>query len=176
MFTLLRPRTGALRFCRASHRLLSSLQLLAFGRSRALPNFIASCKILKTTPYGLMKGKTTIMKTKMLLLAALVSAAALSANAGVRFGLSFGWPVAVAVPAPVVVAAPVVAAAPPVIVALPVAPPPVVVAVPPCPGVDYVWAPGYWACRPGGRVWIAGAWCHRPMYAARGDFHGGRRW
>jgi hypothetical protein len=118
----------------------------------------------------------TIMKTKTLLLAALVGAAALSANAGVRFGFSFGLPVPVVVPAPVVVA-PVVVAAPPVVCAAPVVPPPVVVtAVPPCPGVDFVWTPGYWACGPRGRVWMAGAWGHRPGYAVRGGYYGGRRW
>ena len=117
------------------------------------------------------------MKTKILLLAALVSAATLSANAGVRFGFSFGIPVPVVVPAPVVVATPVTAAAPPVVVVAPVAPQPVVVAaVTPCPGVDYVWTPGYWAYRPGGRVWIAGAWGHRPGYVVRGGYYGGRRW
>jgi len=123
-----------------------------------------------------MKGKITIMKTKTLLLAALVGAAALSANAGVRFGFSFGVPVPVVVPAPVVVAAPVVVVAPPVVYAPPVVPQPVVVmAVPPCPGVEYVWTPGYWACGPGGRVWIGGAWGHRPGYGVRGVYYGGHR-
>jgi hypothetical protein len=116
------------------------------------------------------------MKTKMLLLAALVGATALSANAGVRFGFAFGLPVPIVVPAPVVVTTPVVVAAPPVVCAAPVAPQPVVVAaVPPCPGVDYVWAPGYWSYRPTGYVWVAGGWRHHPLVAGRGDFHGGRR-
>ena len=114
------------------------------------------------------------MKTTSLLLAALVSASALSvlsANAGVRFsfGLGFPGPVVVA-PAPVVVAPPAVVAAPPVVVA------PTVVAVPPCPGVDYVWTPGYWTYGPAGRVWIGGFWGHRPGYVARGHFYGARRW
>ena len=117
------------------------------------------------------------MKTKILLLAALVSASALSAlsaNAGVRFGLSFDLPVPVVVAAPVVVApAPVVVVAPPVVVA----PASVIVsAVPPCPGVDYVWTPGYWVSRPAGRVWVAGFWGHRPGYISRVDYRGGHRW
>lgn len=108
------------------------------------------------------------MKTKALLLAALVGAAAVSANAGVRFGFAIGLPLPVVVAPPVVVVAP----APTVCVA-----PPVVVAAPPCPGVDYVWAPGYWSYRAGVRVWYPGAWAHRP-YVARG-YYGhdhGRHW
>lgn len=71
------------------------------------------------------------MKTKMLLLAALVGAAVMSANAGVRFGFFIGLPL------------PVVASTP-VVCATPVAPVPVTVVqtVPPCPSVDYVWVPG----------------------------------
>jgi hypothetical protein len=99
------------------------------------------------------------MKTKMLLLAALVGAAAMPANAGIRLGISLGLPL------PVVVSTPVAAA--------PVA---VVQTVPPCPGVDYVWAPGYWAYYPTGRVWVRGAWCHRPAHAGYGHYHGGRCW
>jgi WXXGXW repeat (2 copies) len=37
--------------------------------------------------------------------------------------------------------------------------------VPPCPGVDFVWTPGYYA----GRVWVAGRWAHRSGYVARAD-------
>lgn len=33
----------------------------------------------------------------------------------------------------------------------------VVVAVPPCPGVGYVWTPGYYA----GAVWVPGSWIYR---------------
>jgi WXXGXW repeat (2 copies) len=33
----------------------------------------------------------------------------------------------------------------------------VVVAVPPCPGVGYVWTPGYYA----GAVWVPGIWAYR---------------
>lgn len=84
-----------------------------------------------------------IMKTKMLLLAALISAATVSAHAGVCFGFSFGVPVAVA-PAPVVVAAPVA----PVVVASPYAAP------------GYLWYPGYWSVGVGGRVWVPGGWRH----------------
>ncbi len=35
--------------------------------------------------------------------------------------------------------------------------PAVVVAVPPCPGVGYIWAPGYYA----GAAWIPGRWVYR---------------
>ena len=45
------------------------------------------------------------------------------------------------------------------------APVTVVQAVPPCPSVDYVWVPGYWAYYPTGRVWVPGAWCYRPAYS-----------
>jgi hypothetical protein len=86
------------------------------------------------------------MKTKILLLAALMGAAAMSANAGVRFGISIGFP------SPVVVSRPVV-----------YAPAPVTVVQTPsvCPGVGYVWAPGYGSVCPTGRVWVTGAWHYR---------------
>lgn len=35
--------------------------------------------------------------------------------------------------------------------------PAVVVAVPPCPGVGYIWTPGYYA----GSVWVPGVWVYR---------------
>ena len=104
------------------------------------------------------------MKTKIILLAALIGAAAMSANAGVNFGFSFRLPV------PVVVSPPVIY----------VAPAAVVQTTPPCPGVGYVWVPGYWSGYPTGRVWVAGAWQYRPTHAVygydRGDhrnWHGG---
>ena len=105
------------------------------------------------------------MKTKMLLLAALVGAAAMSANAGVRFGFSIGLPL------PVVVSTPVVCATP-------VAPVPVTVVqtVPPCPSVDYVWVPGYWSYCTTGRVWMPGAWCYRPAHVVYGHYYASRRW
>ncbi|MFZ0274003.1 MAG: hypothetical protein WB524_23365 [Acidobacteriaceae bacterium] len=34
---------------------------------------------------------------------------------------------------------------------------PIVAAVPPCPGVDYVWTPGYYS----GAVWFPGRWNYR---------------
>ena len=85
------------------------------------------------------------MKIKMLLVAALIGAAAMSAQAGVHFGFSFGLPVPVVAVGPVV-AAPVYAA--PAVVADPV--------YAPAPG--YVWAPGYWSVCAGGRVWVPGCW------------------
>jgi hypothetical protein len=95
------------------------------------------------------------MKTKTLLLAALVGAAAVSANAGVNFGFFIG------LPRPVVVATPVVVAAP--------APPaPCVEVVPTCPGVDYVWAPGFWSYRATHYVWVPGFWNFHGGHAFRG--------
>ena len=101
------------------------------------------------------------MKTKMLLTAALLGAATLSAKAGIHFGFSIGLPVpvvAVAPAAPVVVAAPVVAA--------PVYPAPVYAAPAYAPG--YVWAPGYWSVCSYGRVWAPGCWHYRCGYAGWG--------
>jgi len=93
-----------------------------------------------------------IMKTKMILMAALASAAILSVNSA-RAGIGFGF--SIGVPAPVVVArAPVVVASPA----------PVVEVAPACPGIDYVWAPGYWAHRDAGFVWVRGGWHYQPHY------------
>jgi hypothetical protein len=103
------------------------------------------------------------MKTKMLLVAALLGAAAMSANAGVRFGLFIGLPLPVVVSTPVVVATAVPTAT-------------VVQAVPVCPEVGYVWVPGYWSYRTTGNVWVPGAWCYRPAHVGYGHYHGGHRW
>ncbi len=92
------------------------------------------------------------MKTKILLLTALLGAAAMSANAGVRFGFHLGLPL------PVIVSTPVVCAPAPVTM---------VQTVPACPGVNCVWVPGYWSYRPTGRVWVSGGWYHRPVYFGR---------
>jgi hypothetical protein len=93
------------------------------------------------------------MKTKMLLLAALVGTAAMSANAGLRFGFSIGLPVVVT---------------PPVVYTAPVAPAPVAVVetAPACPGLDYAWTHGYWSYRTSGYAWVSGAWQHRPVSRA----------
>jgi len=96
------------------------------------------------------------MKTKLLLAAALIGAATLSANAGIRFGFSLGLPLPVV--APVVSVAPIAPFAPEVVAPQVVAVPPVVVAAPLCPGPDYIWAPGYWSVTSYGRVWVSGAW------------------
>lgn len=93
------------------------------------------------------------MKTKMLFVAALLGAGALTANAGVHFGISIG------LPAPVVVSRPVVYATP--VAHAPVA---VIQRVPPCPGVGYVWVAGYWSNLPTGRVWVPAAWHYRPAH------------
>lgn len=105
------------------------------------------------------------MKTKMLILAALLGVAAMSANAGVRFGFT------VALPQPVVVVPA------PVVCATPVAPAPVTVVetVPASPGVDYIWAPGYWTYRTSVRVWVPGGWHYRPVHAVFGYRHDGFR-
>ena len=95
------------------------------------------------------------MKTRTLLLAALVGAAAASANAGVSFGFSVGLPL------PVVYARPVV-------VASPVAPAPCVETVPACHGVDYVWVPGCWSNRATHYVWVSGRWNYRAFHAEHG--------
>jgi len=97
------------------------------------------------------------MKIKVILAAALLGVAAVSASAGVRFGISIGLPV---VSAPVVFPAPV-------------APVTVVPTAPPCPGVDYVWVPGFWSYGPCGRCWISGAWQYHPADYDRGH---DRRW
>jgi hypothetical protein len=101
------------------------------------------------------------MKTKALLLTALVGAAAVSANAGICFGFSVGLPLPVVVTRPVVVA--------------PVAPVALVETVPACPGVDYVWAPGFWSHRDGHNVWVHGFWNHRSGHDDRGHNFGGHR-
>jgi len=106
--------------------------------------------------------KQQIMKTKMILMAALASAAVLSvssARAGIGFGFSVG------IPTPVVVApAPVVVAPAPVYYAGPAAPAPIVEVATVSPGVNYVWAPGYWAHRDGGFGWVRGGWRYQPHY------------
>jgi hypothetical protein len=103
--------------------------------------------------------------TKVILMAALVSAAAMSANAGVRFGFSIGLPLPVVVIPRVVVSAPVVTV-----------PAPVVETVPVCPSPDYVWAPGYWSYRPTGYAWVHGGWNHRPVFVERHHVDYGHRW
>ena len=104
-----------------------------------------------------------LMKTKLLLTAALIGAATLSAHAGIRFGFSFDLPL----PVPVVVTAPVV----PVVVNAPVVTvPSVMVTTPAYP------APGYWSVSGYSRVWVPGCWQCRPahiMYAHPHDWH---RW
>ena len=97
------------------------------------------------------------MKTKILVLAALIGVTAMSANAGIRFGLSVGLPLPVVVATPAVVAAPIAPA--------PVA---VVAPVPVYPGVGYVWTPGYWSYRARGYAWVSGGWRHDPGYYYRG--------
>jgi hypothetical protein len=108
------------------------------------------------------------MKTKLLLTAALVSAATLSAQAGVRFGFSFGLPL----PVPVVVTAPVM----PVVVTAPVvAVPSVVVTTPAYPTLGYVWAPGYWSVCGYNRMWVPGCWHYRATHFVYAHPRGWRR-
>jgi hypothetical protein len=104
-----------------------------------------------------------LMKTKIIVLAALIGVAAMSANAGIRVGFSIGLPL------PVVVTTPAV-------VAVPIAPAPVAV-VPAglaCPGVGYVWAPGCWSYHAGGYAWVPGGW--RYGGGRGGYYYHGRRW
>ena len=109
------------------------------------------------------------MKAKLLITAALIGAASLSAHAGVFVGFSVGLPrVVVPVPAPRVV----------VTIPAPVVTAPVEM-VPACPGPGYLWVPGYWSGYGTARVWVGGCWkppvhvvyAHR--YDGRGD-HGDR--
>lgn len=103
----------------------------------------------------------------MLLMAALVGAATVSAHAGVRFGFSIGLPL----PVPVIVtapAAPLYVTAPAPVYATPsviVAPAPtIVVQTPPCPGVGYVWNAGYYTYAGYNRVYVPGNWQYRPSH------------
>jgi hypothetical protein len=105
------------------------------------------------------------MKIKMLLVAALLAGASVSARAGVHFGFSFGVPVVVA-PAPVVVAPAPVAVAP-----VYAAPGQVVVAAPVYTAPGYVWYPGYWSVGIGGRVWVPGGWRHGYGWGGHGGWH-----
>ena len=44
-----------------------------------------------------------------------------------------------------------------------IAPPAIPVYVqPPCPAVNYIWEPGYWAWGPGGYYWVPGTWVAVP--------------
>lgn len=101
------------------------------------------------------------MNTKKLILtAALIGTVALSAQAGVRVGISVGVP------------APVVVAPAPVVVNPPVYPAPAPeVAVPVSPGPDYIWVPGYWSVGVGGRVWVPGVWQHHGYYGHDWDHY-----
>ena len=92
--------------------------------------------------------KLKLMKTKLLLIAALIGAASLPAHAGVRLGFSFGLPL----PVPVMVMAPVVTV------------PPAVVTTPVYPAPGYVWAQGYWSVCGYNRVWVPGCWHYRPAH------------
>jgi hypothetical protein len=99
------------------------------------------------------------MKTKILLVAALFGAAVMSANAGVRFGISIGLPQTVVVStAPA--CAPPVASAPVVVVQT----------LPACPGVGYVWAPGYYTAA---HVWVGGSWTYRPTHVVYNHYYRG---
>jgi hypothetical protein len=110
--------------------------------------------------------KRKIMKTKILLVAALLGTAVMSANAGVRFGLSIGLPTVVVATTPVY-AAPVIVAPAPVTVVQSVPAPPmtVVETVPASPGVGYVWSPGYYT---GAHVWVGGSWIYHPVHFDHG--------
>ena len=126
---------------------------------------------VQQTLHPLLKSinKLKRMKTKLLLAAALIGVANLSAHAGVRFGFSFGLPL----PMPVVVTAPVA----PVVVSAPVVTVPSVVVAPPgYPAPGYVWAPGYWSMSGYSRVWVPGCWQYRPVRVGYAHPRGWGRW
>ncbi|HEY3763100.1 MAG TPA: hypothetical protein VGN23_15245 [Verrucomicrobiae bacterium] len=110
------------------------------------------------------------MKTKLLVVATLLGTAVMSANAGVYFGINIGLPrtVVIASPAPVY-ATPVVVVQPAPVYAAPVvvatAPAAVVETVPACPGVGYVWTPGYYTTA---HAWVGGSWDYRPAHFDHG--------
>jgi hypothetical protein len=93
-----------------------------------------------------------------------MGAAAMSANAGVNFGFSIGFPMPVIVSTPVAYPAPVAVVQP----------------TPPCPGAGYLWTSGYWSVYPTGRVWVPGAWRYHPTVVVYGrdrdDRHNGHDW
>lgn len=100
------------------------------------------------------------MKTKTLIIAALVGVAAVSAQAGVHWNISVGIPLPFCIgPAPGYCAPPpVVYSPPPVYYA-----PPTIAYAPPCPPPVYV--PAYSACPGPDYVWLNGGWSHRGGYA-----------
>ena len=100
------------------------------------------------------------MKIKVLLVAALIGAASLSAQAGVHFGFSIGLPT------------PVVA----VRIAAPIPAPVVVETVPACPAPGYVWASGYWTGYGPARVWVAGGWRPGPQVVVYDHRYYGHPW
>ena len=111
------------------------------------------------------------MKTKILIAAVCFGAAVMSANAGVRVGISIGFPRPIAVLPPVCVAP---------AASVPVAPVIVTPAVPACPAPGYVWVPGYSTYGLNGRVWVPGSWSYRPHHPygpgrAANDQHRGPR-
>ncbi len=101
------------------------------------------------------------MKAKLLIAAALIGAASLSAHAGVFVGVSLPFP-RVVVPAPRVVVA----------VPAPVVTAPVVETVPACPGAGYVWVPGYYSGYGPARVWVGGCW-RAPVHVVYSHRYGG---
>ncbi len=107
------------------------------------------------------------MKAKILIVAALFGAAVMSANAGVRFGISVGFPTVVVATQPVYATPVVVEQSPAPVAVYQVQPATVIETVPACPGVGYVWSPGYYTTS---HVWIGGAWrYHAVQY--RYDHH-----
>ncbi len=99
------------------------------------------------------------MNPKMLIMAVLVGAAAMSANAGIRFGVSIGLPL-------------------PLVVTTPFAPKPVtgVETVPVCAGVGCVWAAAFGSYRTTGHARAPGAGCRRPVPVVCGRCCAGRCW
>ena len=87
------------------------------------------------------------MKTKKTIaILAFVAVGITTVNAGVRFGINFGFPV----PAPVVAPAPVVVPPP--------MPAPIVEVAPVCPVPGYIWVGGSWGWCDNHWVWARGHW------------------
>ncbi len=111
------------------------------------------------------------MKSKTLLLAALVGVAAASAQAGVSWNISIGLPLPVFYSQPVVCAPPPVVCTPPPVVC---APPPVVYTAPCPPPVVYsppVYVQSYPACPSPDIIWLNGGWCNHPAHYTAGYGH-----
>ena len=109
---------------------------------------------------------------KTIAILALAALGITTVNAGVRFGINFGFPL----PVPVVTAPPVPVVTPPVpVVVPPPFPAPIVESVPACPTPGYVWVGGNWGWCDNHWAWTRGHWGPptRWGYAYRAEHHEG---